>query len=314
MDEPPFGIIARQLLNGQVVPLLGAGASSGSRPTGAEWNAKEARFLPRGSELAKFLATQSSFPSTDQHDLGDLPKVASYFVDTSGRRPLRQYLSEIFNKDFEVCEIHRFLAELSVPLLIVTTNYDDLIERAFAQAGKPFDLVIHPTDRKEVEASVLWWKHGAAEPQIVTPNTLYIDLQTTTVVYKMHGSVDRLLDKWHSYVVSEEDYIDFLSRMTSQTAVPALFAAHFRPRQFLFLGYSLSDWNFRVVLRNLETPLPGHAAGAGDEAADELRSWAIQYQPSKLEQKLWDRRHVNIYDCDINEFTRRLRQAVQEQA
>src|SRR5436309_2102194 len=131
MDDPPFGIIARLLLKGQVVPLLGAGASAGSRPIGAAWDAKEAKFLPRGSELATFLARQSSFPSTDEHDLGDLPKVASYFVDASSRKNLREYLSDIFNRNFEVCEIHRFLAELSIPLLIVTTNYDDLIERAF---------------------------------------------------------------------------------------------------------------------------------------------------------------------------------------
>lgn len=313
MDDPPFGVIARLLLKGQVVPLLGAGANAGSRPAGADWDVKAAQFLPRGSELATFLATQSGFPSTDKHDLGDLAKVASYFVETSGRRTLREYLCDIFNRNFQVCDIHRFLAELPVPQLIVTTNYDDLIERAFTEAGKPFDLVIHPTDRKEVEASVLWWEHGAKEPKIVTPNTLDIDLETKIVIYKMHGSVDRLLDKWHSYVVSEEDYIDFLSRMTTQTAVPALFASHFRPRQFLFLGYSLSDWNFRVVLRNLDTPLPGQVTAAGDEpAGDESRSWAIQHQPSRLEQKLWDARHVNIYDFDINEFTRRLRQAVHE--
>jgi hypothetical protein len=263
--------------------------------------------------LATFLARESSFPSTDEHDVGDLPKVASYFVDASSRKSLREYLSDIFNRNFEVCEIHRFLAELSVPLLIVTTNYDDLIERAFTEAGKPFDLVIHPTDRKDFAASVLWWQHGAAEPEKVPPQSLNIDLEKKTVIYKMHGSVDRQLDKWHSYVVSEEDYIDFLSRMTNQTAVPPPFVRYFTPRQFLFLGYSLSDWNFRVVLRNLETSVPGQAAGAGDEAADdELRSWAIQYQPSKLEQKLWDRRRVNIYNCDVNEFARQLRQAVHE--
>jgi hypothetical protein len=312
MGEPPFGIIARLLLKGQVVPFLGAGASAGSRPTGAAWDAKTATFLPRGSELATFLATQSSFPSDDKHDRGDLPKVASYFVETSGRKPLREYLCDIFDRTFEVCEIHRFLAELSVPLLIVTTNYDDLIERAFAEAGKPFDLVIHPTDRQENEAKVLWWKHGADEPQFVMPRTLLIDLEKTTVIYKMHGSVDRLLHKWHSYVVTEEDYIDFLSRMTSESPVPSQFASHFRPRHFLFLGYSLSDWNFRVVLRNLETPLPGQVPDGDEGTEDERRSWAIQYQPSELEQQLWEARHVNIYDLDVNEFTRRLRQAVQK--
>ena len=297
------------------MPLLGAGASVGSRPSGAEWDAKAAQFLPRGSELATFLATASSFPSDDKHDRGDLAKVASYFVDTSGRKDLREYLCDIFDRNFEVSEIHRFLAELSVPQLIVTTNYDDLIERAFAEAGKPFDLVVHPTDRKEVEASVLWWewKHRVDGPRIVTPNELVIDLETTTVIYKMHGSVDRMLGKWHSYVVTEEDYIDFLSRMTNSTAVPALFASHFRRRHFLFLGYGLGDWNFRVVLKNLETPLPGQVSAAGDEETEEERkSWAIQYQPSKLEQELWGARDVNIYDLDINEFTRQLRQAVQK--
>jgi hypothetical protein len=313
MDEPPFGIIARQLLKGQVIPLLGAGANAGSRPAGANWDSKAAQFLPRGSELATFLATQSSFPSTDEHDRSDLAKVASYFVETSGRRTLREYLCDIFNRNFQLCEIHRFLAQLPAPQLIVTTNYDDLIERAFVEAGKPFDLVIHPTDRKDVAASVLWWKHGADEPKTVPPNQLDIDLEAKIVIYKMHGSIDRQLGKWHSYVISEEDYIDFLSRMTTQTAVPAIFATHFRPRQFLFLGYSLSDWNFRVVLRNLDTPLPGHVMTAGAEPADEeSRSWAIQYQPSRLEQKLWDARHVNIYNLDINEFTRRLQQAVHE--
>lgn len=69
----------------------------------------------------------------------------------------------------------------------------------------------------------------------------------------------------------------------------------------------------RVVLRNLETPLHGQVAAAGDEEnEDERRSWAIQYHPSRLEQELWDARHVNIYDLDVTEFTRQLRQAVQK--
>jgi hypothetical protein len=314
MPAPPFGVIARMLLKGQVVPLLGAGVNLGARLAGAAWDAKAAPFLPKGSELASFLAKESGFPSTDEHDVSDLAKVASYFVETSGRMPLRQYLGDIFDRNFEPCEIHRFLAELPMPQLIVTTNYDDLMERAFAAAGKPFDLVIHPTDRKEVEASVLRWKCGAEAPETATPNTLDVDLETTTVIYKMHGSVDRLLRKWHSYVITEEDYVDFLSRMTSQTAVPAVFMRHFRTRHFLFLGYSLRDWNFRVVLKNLKAvmPLPGQAATGDEETGNDRHSWAIQYQPSALEQELWDARHVNIYDMDVDEFTRRLRQAIGE--
>jgi hypothetical protein len=308
MSEPPYGEIVDLLKTGQVVPFLGAGVNFGTRPTGGHWDEKTAQFLPSGAELSRFLASKSSFPSLDEHDLGDLAKVASYFVETTARRRLRERLNEVFDHDFAPCNIHAYLAGIPCPLLIVTTNYDDLIERSFIQAGRPYDLVVHPTDRKDVEASVLWWKHNAPEPTPVPPNQLFIDLKTTTVIYKMHGTVDRLLHKWGSYVITEEDYVDFLSRMTGQTAVPAVFMRHFRERHFLFLGYGLNDWNLRVVLRNQKAPLPRVERGEKDdyEGEEELTSWAIQFRPTDLEKELWGARREKIYDVDINEFVRGL--------
>src|SRR6185369_14085964 len=108
------------------------------------------------------------------------------------------------------------------------------------------------------------------------------------VIYKMHGTVDRQLKKWDSYVITEDDYVDFLSRMTGQTAVPAQFMRHFRTRHFLFLGYGLNDWNLRVVLKNLRSILPDDPARDPANAEhEELRSWAIQHGPSDLEIELW---------------------------
>jgi SIR2-like protein len=311
MPEPPYGEIADLLSQGQVVPFLGAGVNFGTRPPGAGWNLETGDFLPSGSELSRFLAGRANFPSEDEHDVTDLAKVASYFVEASGRKPLRERLRRIFDHDYTPCDIHSLLAEIAAPLLIVTTNYDDLTERAFLKADRPYDLVIHPTDRKDVKASVLWWQHGAGEPVAVPPNQLFIDLSTTTVIYKMHGTVDRAQRKWDSWVITEEDYVDFLSRMTGQTAVPALFMRHFRTRHFLFLGYGLRDWNLRVVLKNLTSVPPAGAEAPkaeDDEEEEELRSWAIQFRPSVLETELWNARNVKIYDVDINEFAGRLRE------
>jgi hypothetical protein len=310
---PPYGEIADLLKRGEVVPFLGAGVNFGARPApNARWDARDSNFLPSGVELSRFLADMSNFPAENEDEITDLAKVSSYFVETSARRRLRERLHDIFDRDCEPASIHHYLAELgrSTPLLIVTTNYDDLTERAFNRLGLPFDMVVHPTDRKDVEASVLWWKHASAEPEIVPPNQLFIDLKSTTVIYKMHGTVDRLTAKWDSYVITEDDYIDFLSRMTGQTAVPAQFMRHFRTRHFLFLGYGLRDWNLRVVLKNLRTVLPavGDASQPTDDDAEEdLRSWAIQFKPSDLETELWNARKVKIYDVDINEFVEKLR-------
>lgn len=313
--EPPYGEIADILKKGQIIPFLGAGVNFGLRqPPDAIWEGS-CGFLPSGSELARFLAGKTSFPSQDEHDLMDLAKVSSYFVETVARRRLRERLHDVFDQDFCPCDIHSYLAEISrsCPLLIVTTNYDDLIEQAFKKLNRPFDLVVHPTDRKEVEASVLWWQNGADEPVAVTPNRLFIDLKTTTVIYKMHGTVDRTKGtddrargKWDSYVITEDDYVDFLARI--QSAVPAQFIRYFRERQFLFLGYGLRDWNLRVVLKNLRTVQHIENLSAAVDNEEDLRSWAIQYRPSELEVQLWNARKVRIYDVDINEFARRLRE------
>ena len=310
MAEPPYGEIADLMKQGAIVPFLGAGVNLGARPPGAAWDETAAAFLPSGAELSRYLASKVNFPSQDPHDLGDLAKVSSYYAEMLGRRRLRERLGQLFCRDLKLCDIHAYLAQVAthVPLLIVTTNYDNLPELALNQAGCAFDRVIHPTDRKEVEASVLWWKSGATEPIAVPPNQLYIDLKTTTVIYKMHGTVDCLLNKWDSYVITEDDYVDFLARMTSQTAVPALFMRHFRSCNFLFLGYGLNDWNLRVILRNLGTTLPGSEMPPAGEVEAGVRSWAIQFHPSEFEVELWRARGVKVYDVDINQFAKRLRE------
>src|SRR3954453_22751088 len=289
--EPPYKIIANQLKSGEIVPFLGAGVNFGMRqPPNAQWAFQTANFLPSGSDLSTYLIDQCEFPEKNERDLA---KVASYYVEVVDRAGLSQGLLPIFDRDYEPCEIHHYLAN-DIPadkhLLIVTTNYDDLTERAFVRAQRPFDLVVHPTDSARA-GSVIWRPHGATEVQYVPPNSLQIDLQNTTVIYKMHGTVDRTQHCMDDYVITEDDYIDFLTRMIGQTAVPAQFMAHFRTHRFLFMGYGLNDWNLRVILNNL------HAR----------KSWAIQYKPSAVEKRLWDKRNVDIYDVDINEFTRQLR-------
>jgi hypothetical protein len=192
---------------------------------------------------------------------------------------------------------HSFLAEIPKSLLIVTTNYDDLIERAFE--GHSYDVVVQTTELT-LGDQLLWWPHGETQPVKVKPNRLDIDLKEVTVVYKIHGTVDRRDRARDQYMVTEDDYIEFLSRMTRKSAVPAIFAEPFQTRHFLFLGYSLSDWNLRVVLNRMERDL--HRRG-------KITSWAIQLNPSPLEQRLWQQRGVDVYDMMLEEFVTKLRLA-----
>lgn len=307
MAEPPYGVIWNRIKSGKVVPFLGAGASLVGRQDGEIWDPENPRFLPSGSELSRFLAHESSFPSNDPYDVNDLAKVASYYAIISGRKPLRERLHEVLNHPFQFGPLHAYLASITTPLLIVSTNYDTLIEQAFYAAHKPYDLIVHPSERKDIANAVWWWPHGALEPQVVPPNELDIDLEKTTVIYKMHGTIQRESQDRDTFVITEEDYVDFLSRMTYNSAVPSILYEHFRTRSFLFLGYSLRDWNLRVVLKNLDRYLM-RTRKAEAEEEELLPSWSIQRQPSELECRLWEKRNVNIFNMPLDDFVSRMRQ------
>jgi hypothetical protein len=301
MPEPPYVAIGQALKEGRIVPFLGAGASSSGRPENGQWT-RTSPFLPRGAELSRHLAKSANFFSDDERERGDLLKVSAYYEQQMGRDELRRELQTVLGREFTPCLLHSFLAGLDVPMLIVTTNYDMLLESAFRAAGKPFDLVIYPPDSDQTGTSLLWWPHGEAAPRSVVPDELSVDLTAQTVIYKMHGTVDDPQEgDWSNFVITEDDYTNFLSRMTSGTAVPKSFFRHFRGRSFLFLGYSLSDWNLRVVLRNLGREFEAQRGRGG------VKHWAIQRDASQVEEWLWSLRGVNVYDVGLDAFVERLR-------
>jgi len=195
--------------------------------------------------------------------------------------------------------LHLLLAKVADKITIVTTNYDNLLEQAFAEAGKPYDLVVYPADNAEYANGVLWWPHGQPEPRKMKSSDIDVeDLRQTNVIYKMHGTVWKDSPVWDSFVITEEDYVRFLSRI--KNAVPAAFRRHFSARSFLFLGYGLRDWNLRVLLKEV--------------SVSERKSWAIMKAPTSLEKRLWAQRKVDLYDVDLVNFVDEMEKEIERNA
>lgn len=299
MADPPYKVIWDQIVAGHVVPFLGAGASLTGTPAG-EWN-DQATMPPTGGQLTNWLGQQAGLTS----ESNDLPKVASYYEVTSGRAPLRESLSNVFRRKFALGAVHRFLASVPTPMLIITTNYDSLIEDAFREAGKEFHLVVYPNDRLDIAGQVLWWEPGSKKPTSHSPSTLNLSPRDAkaSIIYKMHGSARPEFDQSRAtpednFVITEEDYVAFLSLMMASSAVPAHFMAHCRNCHFLFLGYGLRDWNFRVMLETLKPARALKSAGSGSDRM----SWAIQWEVTEVEEELWRRRQVGLYQMDVSTF------------
>jgi hypothetical protein len=287
------------ILDGRVVPLLGAGANlCGRTDAMGEW-ARGSRWLPSGEDLTKHLRKYGSYPG-ESHDLG---RVSQYVSAVLGDGPLYQELHEVFVADYEPTALHRFLAQIpgivrGLPTpprdrhqLIVTTNYDDALERAFTEAGEEFDLVSYVCDGDDRGKFL----HTApnAEPELIERPNEYaaLSLDERTVILKIHGAVDRNDPERDSYVITEDHYIDYLTRTDVANLLPITLAAKLRQSHILFLGYSLRDWNLRAIFHRI-----------WQERRRSCTSWAIQRGPEELEVTFWQKRGVEILDCDLKRY------------
>jgi hypothetical protein len=287
-----------------VIPLLGAGVNRCGRPSGSDWG--KGKFLPDGVELARYLANYAGYPEEDPRDL---VRVSQYFAVMVGAGALYDELRELFDVDYPPTAVHQFLASVPSELrrqdikaqhqLIITTNYDDALERAFQDAGEPFDLITYITVGDDAGYFMLR-AHEGDESVIKVPNEyLGVSLDRRTVILKIHGAVDRHNAEHDSYVITEDHYIDYLTRTDITSRLPTTLAAKLQRSHFLFLGYSMRDWNLRVILHRIW----------GDQRL-KYKSWAIQLNPEEIDQKFWGARDVDILDVPLEDYMTALSERV----
>jgi hypothetical protein len=123
-----------------------------------------------------------------------------------------------------------------------------------------------------------------------------LNLEHRSVILKIHGAVDRGAGPdgslWESFVITDGHYIEFLAR---RGQMPAALLKKMRRSHFLFLGYSLRDWNLRVVLHRLSV-----------ERRLGMPSWAVLRTPSELERRFWQSRGVEVIETDLHPYTQSL--------
>ena len=278
-DEAHFEEVAAAVLAGRLVPVLGADTAL----------------------LGQELATRFAYPD-DGHDLA---RVAQFVALTKGSGPLHDELRALLDATAGPTALHRCFASLPPLLrerglphqLLVTTSYDNALERAFHEAGEELDVVAYLAAGRNrgLFCHVTPDGKGALVDQ---PNTYAteLSLERRTVVLKLHGQVERTpAREWESFVVTEDDYIDYLAQTEVAASVPVALAATLRRSHFLFLGYTMADWNLRVILHRLW----------GDEPL-RYRSWAVQPEPKPLEFEFWRRRDVDVVELSFEQYTETL--------
>jgi hypothetical protein len=244
---------------GQCTPFLGPRVNEG--------------LLPSPETVAEKLADKYGYPL---HDRDNLVRVAQFvgindpdllrsdylrlmqrsLFSYLGQRPTkeerRRFRNTSFSETVEALdwaeqvlevqenEIHHLLAELGLPLYI-TTNFDNFM----IEALKHKDLI----PRREG----LRWEPQAGSPQYVLSPRPSPD---HPVVFHLNGH-DGDQEQQQHLVLSEDDYLAHLVRISrdQETILPMNVLSEISRHSFLFLGYNLDDWEFRIILQGLLKPI-----------------------------------------------------------
>jgi hypothetical protein len=190
--------LEKALLARECVVFVGAGLSSGAG-------------LPDWNSLLRRLGDDLGLPWSDRHDYLDL---AQWYRERFGRERLAGLLREMYATPALPTLAHYLL--MSLPLRhVITTNFDDLLERALMGLKQHPVKVLHQEDVARTG-------------------------QNEVFVVKLHGDIAHP----EEIVLTRDDYEEFFQR---RPAMALLLEGLLLNQTFFFVGYGLRDPNFRQI-------------------------------------------------------------------
>jgi hypothetical protein len=237
-------LLLDRLVRGQLIPLVGAGASRwAGLPSWRQAACELAEDLvPVLRERVPGVRERFAPPAPGERvPIEALLRIPEAHRFLCGEARLVERLAELFDTsaiDPGDLPLQQAIVRLSpyVPA-IYTTNFDDLLERTFAWAGRSCQVVAGPEDLKRWRFDEIGGRHVPRFP-----------------IYKLHGTLGRP----GSLVVGESDFL----RRSDLAANPIdlRFCSDVMGRELLLVGYGFNDPNMRWIwtkLRDLEVPPVG---------------------------------------------------------
>ena len=178
--------------------------------------------LPSWRELIEHMAKELGVEPDDFSGSNSHHTLAEYYRIKQGSiGSLRSWMDrhwKVSEEKVKKSKIHELIVALDFPI-IYTTNYDRNLEVAFELHEKPFAKVANARDVAKAVDGV-------------------------TQIVKFHGD----FDDDQSLVIAETDYFN---RLSFDTPLDIKFRADALGKTILFIGYSMSDMNIRLLLHSL---------------------------------------------------------------
>jgi hypothetical protein len=176
--------------------------------------------LPSWSQLIEHMRRELDL-AEDVTDAGYQTLAEYYRLEKGSIGALRSWMDRSWSvSEAKVAKsrIHQLIVQLDFPILY-TTNYDNNLEVAYRLAERGFAKIVNARDLTRAEDGC-------------------------TQIVKFHGD----FEEDSSLVLAETDYFD---RLNFESPLDVKFRADALGRTILFIGYSMSDMNIRLLLHKL---------------------------------------------------------------
>ncbi len=223
------------------------------------------RWIPQRDEVASLWAVKHDYPFGDKVNLA---RVAQYMASSQGEDFPRSELIDTYTQELkrrlpeelrptkkvttltdlvkaigfqnltgdDPNEVHRVLASFNLPLYL-TTNYAGFMTDALEANG-----------RKPTRELCRWNERLDGLSSIFEQRPDYVPTPEEPLVYHFFGT-DEEPD---SVVLTEDNYFDWLVKISAEPErVPNVIQAAMTTTSLMFLGYSMHDIEFRVIMRGL---------------------------------------------------------------
>lgn len=233
---------------GLLAPLLGSQqmiARNWAAAAGFPMQPERAAELPSVAQyLAISQSTGAAFATLTKYLRKQV--FARYQADLAGvgissdATPLGQMIGALgaLRRRADPDEPHAVLARLRLPIY-VTANPDSQLADALAEQGRPavveFCRWMNELQKSNLPASI-YETEKSYRPSPERP-----------LVYHLFGR----LEYPESLVLTEDDYFDYLMWVNRNDAIPTAVTAAWSSNALLFLGLTMDDWGFRVLLRSV---------------------------------------------------------------
>ncbi|TDA68953.1 hypothetical protein E0765_00615 [Sulfuricurvum sp. IAE1] len=264
--------IKKEIRNQTTIPYFGLGVFEGA-------TTKEGEALPYDSD--SLILAMNGGRAMAPRLMYEYSRAAMHLEQRRGVDYMVQLINHIYTKPFDPTPLHKAIADMS-PRYIIDTNRDTKFQELLAYT--PHCLIIGKSRimgndyRYEIyEYDVENQKYFQVDDEVLE--------SAEKILFKPMGSPLPV----PSFVISDADYVDWLTEAMGGYAVPKVLRTYRKAKKYLFLGTYFDRDTDRMVANELTIDLEGGYVVTDRELG-------------KKEQKFIDKHNLEVIPMSLPEF------------